>query len=101
MERFEVVAPRKAEMMVAPFARHRQVQLIPASPLEAPAIVLHRPLEQVDGVGGVGEIVLVNHGHVDSKPQNEAAEPQTGTRFCGGTRVWDSSSPPREKIPQL
>jgi hypothetical protein len=52
-------------------------------------------------MGGKGEIVLMNHRHVDSRPQNEAVETQTGTRFCGGTRVPDSSSPAPKKIPQL
>ena len=51
MQRFEIVAPGKAEMMVAPFARHGQVQFVPARALKAPAVVLHRPLEQVDRMG--------------------------------------------------
>ena len=34
-----------------------------------------------------GEFILMNHGHIWLQPQNEAVEVQTGTRFCGGTRV--------------
>jgi len=44
--------------MVAPLAGHRQVQFIPAGPLESPAIGLHRPLQHVERVQGIQRFVV-------------------------------------------
>jgi hypothetical protein len=63
VQRFQVVAPGEAEMMVAPFARDGKVEFVPAGTLERPAIIFHRPLQHIDGMRCQGELVLMNYCH--------------------------------------
>src|SRR6185312_10475172 len=99
MQRLQIVAPGKTEMMIAPAACHREIELVAARTLERPTIGFDGLLEHVDGMRRVGGFILVNDGHTGSKSatQREAVVNQTGTRFCRRTRVrlrapWDKQS---------
>src|SRR5215472_13725793 len=74
-------------MMIAPTARDGEVKLVPPSALISPAIVLHRPLQDVERVWGADGLVLMNHRHLpellDAAAQSEADWSQPDTTFCG------------------
>ena len=65
---FQVVAPGEAEMMVAPLARHGQIQFVPAGAFKGPAIILDGAFQHVDGMGGEVEIVLLDGRHTGEQP---------------------------------
>ena len=91
--------------MVAPVARHRQVQLVAAGALERPAIVLHRALQHVEGMGREAEFVLVGDGHAgtldSAKHKTKQLRPKLAQDFVVAQESANSSSASAEKIPQL
>jgi hypothetical protein len=60
MQRLQILAPREREVMIAPAPRHREIELVTPGPFERPAVLLHRPLEHIDRMGGGWRLVLVH-----------------------------------------
>jgi hypothetical protein len=85
LQRLEIFAPDQAEMVIAPAARHREIQLVAVGTLESPAIGLHRALKHVERVQDRLGFIEMGKTHAPlSSPlltQNEAVANQTGTRF--------------------
>src|SRR5690242_18510760 len=89
-------------MMVAPLAGHRQVQLIPPRPLKSPAIGLHRAFQQIQGVQGIERLVVqMGDGHWRNSSHKTKQLRSKLAQDLEKTRVWQSSSPWKGKIPQL
>src|ERR1700679_515132 len=99
MQRLELLAPSEAEMVIAPAPGHRKIELVPPAALEGPTVVLHGMFQQIEGVRGGNELLMMHKGHKRA-PGRETTKrsscDQPDTRFCGRTRVrrtnsWGSS----------
>jgi hypothetical protein len=63
MEGLQVVAPRKAEMMVAPPARNREIEFVAPAALKRPAVFLHGLLEHIERMELSDRLLLLGQAH--------------------------------------